>query len=160
MQAMSQPDGAMSWYPLNNHPSDKATYTFRLTVDDPYTALATGVLQEVIAVDEDTNTFVWEMTDAMSAQVSGIAIGEYELVESVAPNGVPLNSYFPVGTPPEVIAAFDRTGEILAWAEELLGEYPFDVYGVVLVPEWAGGGAALETQGMSTYSLGHNDEFR
>jgi aminopeptidase N len=157
-QAISQPDGAMSWYPLNNHPSDKATYTFRLTVDDPYTAVATGILQEVIPVDEDTNTFIWEMTDLMSAQVSGIAIGEFELVVSVAPNGVPIRNYFPVGTSPEVIAAFDKTGEMMVFIEDMLGEYPFDAYGVVIVPEWAGGGAALETQAMSTFSPDYIDE--
>ncbi|PJF26022.1 MAG: hypothetical protein CUN53_09805, partial [Phototrophicales bacterium] len=43
----SEPDGASGWYPVNDHPLDKATYTFDITVLQPgYTAAATGVLTE------------------------------------------------------------------------------------------------------------------
>src|SRR5215217_3426608 len=31
-----EPAGAESWYPANGHPADKATYTLRLTVAEPY----------------------------------------------------------------------------------------------------------------------------
>lgn len=40
----SEPSGAMNWYPVNNHPRDKASYTFRITVPGPYQVAANGVL--------------------------------------------------------------------------------------------------------------------
>ncbi|MCA9796294.1 MAG: M1 family peptidase, partial [Candidatus Eremiobacteraeota bacterium] len=36
---VSQPDGASSWYPVNDHPSDKATYDFEITVPRPLVAV-------------------------------------------------------------------------------------------------------------------------
>ena len=124
VQAMSQPNGAMSWYPCNNHPSDKATFTFRVTVDEPYTVVASGILEEVSAVDDDTNTFVWEMTDPMATQISSIAIGEFELEESVSPGGIPLRFYFPPSTPEATRDAFVRTGEMIDFMSEVMGGYP------------------------------------
>jgi aminopeptidase N len=54
--------GASSWYPCNDHPSDKATYEFHVTVDEPYVVAANGIL-----VDEqdlgDRRTFVWKARD-------------------------------------------------------------------------------------------------
>ena len=39
---LDEPEGAATWYPLNDHPSDKATYSFYLTVPEPYVAVANG----------------------------------------------------------------------------------------------------------------------
>ena len=41
---VSEPEGASTWYPVNDHPSDKATYTFHLDVPDGTTAVANGDL--------------------------------------------------------------------------------------------------------------------
>ena len=40
----SQPVGAPSWFPCNDHPSDKATYRIAVTTAARYTVAATGVL--------------------------------------------------------------------------------------------------------------------
>ena len=37
-----QPHGAATWYPVNDHPLDKATYTFRITVPAGCKAIANG----------------------------------------------------------------------------------------------------------------------
>ena len=53
-----EPGGAATWYPVNEHPADKASYTFRLSVPDPYAVVANGVLAETI--DEGVvTTSVW-----------------------------------------------------------------------------------------------------
>ncbi|HEX2281732.1 MAG TPA: hypothetical protein VHG52_08215, partial [Thermomicrobiales bacterium] len=43
-----EPAGAESWFPVNGHPADKATYTLRLTVPEPYAVVANGILTETI----------------------------------------------------------------------------------------------------------------
>ena len=45
---IAEPDGASSWYPVNDHPLDKATYTFRVTVPNPWQAFANGTLVDTI----------------------------------------------------------------------------------------------------------------
>ncbi|MCB0197336.1 MAG: hypothetical protein KDJ65_35645, partial [Anaerolineae bacterium] len=150
VSAMSQPDGAMTWFPANNHPTDRATYSYRLTVDAPNVAAANGVLQEVIPVDDDTNTYVFEMNDPMATQVATVLFGQFDRFESVAPNGVPIRNYFPVGTDQAVIDSFDATGEMMTFLSDLLGDYPFDVYGIAFVPGYLGG-TAYEAQTLSVF---------
>src|SRR4029434_8460990 len=38
----AEPNAASTWFPSNDHPSDKATYTFRVTVPEGVTAVANG----------------------------------------------------------------------------------------------------------------------
>lgn len=45
---VSEPDGAAYFYPVNDHPLDKATYSFRVTVPKPFEVAANGVLAETI----------------------------------------------------------------------------------------------------------------
>ena len=40
--------GASGWYPVNEHPLDKATYTLRVTVPQPYVVAANGLLEATI----------------------------------------------------------------------------------------------------------------
>ena len=40
-----QPHGAAGWYPVNDHPLDKAAYTFRVTVPEGLEVVANGVLK-------------------------------------------------------------------------------------------------------------------
>ena len=40
----NEPEGASTWYPVNDVPSDKATYDFRITVPQGKTAVANGEL--------------------------------------------------------------------------------------------------------------------
>jgi len=48
------PDAASTWFPSNDHPSDKATFTFRITVPKGRSVVANGRLQS-----RTGNTFVW-----------------------------------------------------------------------------------------------------
>jgi aminopeptidase N len=40
-----QPEVASSWFPVNDHPIDKASYSFDVTVPNAYGVVATGVLR-------------------------------------------------------------------------------------------------------------------
>lgn len=60
INVMSEINGASTWYPVNDHPRDKATYRFEITVPEPWVVAATGVQKET--VDEGTSTrYVYEM---------------------------------------------------------------------------------------------------
>ena len=40
---VNEPDGASTWYPVNDDPEDKATYTFNIAVPEGKTAVANGL---------------------------------------------------------------------------------------------------------------------
>ena len=52
---LDEPQGAATWFPVNDTPADKATYTFHLTVPKPYTATANGVLADTRAEGDGPN---------------------------------------------------------------------------------------------------------
>jgi aminopeptidase N len=149
----SEPDGASGWYPVNDHPLDKATYTFDITVLQPgYTAVATGVLTKTEAVGGGTRT-VWEMRQPMASYLAAVQIGVFALQETTAPNGVPIRNYFPTELLSQGVRTFSQQGDMLVFFENLFGDYPFDVYGAVVVdlPLWF----ALETQSLSLFGILH-----
>jgi len=57
---ISEPSGAMNWFPGNNHPADKASYTFRISVPSAYEVAANGVLSKTLTKSGKT-TYIWEM---------------------------------------------------------------------------------------------------
>ena len=145
---VSEPSGAMNWFPNNNHPSDKATYTMRFTLPQPYGLASNGVLTESEQVGAN-NVFTWEMEQPMASYLAIAQINQYEVEEEETDSGVAIRNYFPLDTPDRVRDAFDQTAEMIAFMEETIAPYPFDSYGVVLLGQPAGW--ALETQSLSTY---------
>ena len=146
--AVSEPSGSMNWYPNNNHPTDKATYTFRITVPDGYEVAANGILSETLPNDGRV-TYVWEMDQPMASYLATVQINDYDVVSAATGSGVPIRNYFLNDTPADVRAAFDDTAAMLDFVVDLIAPYPFNAYGAVLLREPAGW--ALETQTLSTF---------
>jgi aminopeptidase N len=152
---VSEPSGSMNWYPGNNHPLDKATYTYRITVPEPYVVAANGLLAEQID-NEGTTTYVWQMDDPMASYLATVHIGQYEVETEQGPGELPIRHYFPLDTPEQARAAFEPVAEMITFLEDLIGPYPFDAYGVVMLTEPTGW--ALETQTLSTFGANRPPE--
>jgi aminopeptidase N len=148
---VNEPDGAPTWYPVNNHPSDKATYSVSVTVDDPYLAISNGRLVDQRSAG-GTTTYVYEMGDPMASYVTVVAVGLYQEVDDGDANGVPIRNYFSPGIAAAQRTYFDDQDEMIGFYSNLFGPYPFDSYGAVVVD--AELAAALETQAMSTFGRG------
>ncbi|RPI23132.1 MAG: M1 family peptidase [Actinobacteria bacterium] len=149
----AEPEGAHSWFPCNDHPTDRARYTFRITVPSGTTAAANGILVDEID-DGETHTWVWELRDEMVTYLATVVIGEFEIVTddaSAAIAGVPVRNVLP----PDLAAApnpgLARQGEMLAWMSELFGPYPFEASGIAAIQGFPG---ALENQTLSLFDRG------
>lgn len=150
---VAEPDGGRSWLPLNDHPSDKATYTFLITVPEPLVAAANGTLTEKIT-DLGWSTWVWESTDPMASYLATVVIGEIEIVvdeASSAESGVTIRNVLPPDLATTLPAPLERQGEMIAFFSNLFGPYPFDTYGIAVVGDFE---AALENQTLSIFGRG------
>ena len=145
---MSEPDGSASFYPVNDHPLDKATYTFRVTVPAPLEVAANGVLTETIN-NGDTNTFIFEVRDPMASYLTTINIDEFEIETSQSQTGVPIRDYYSSTLAEEYREPFARQAEMIDYFSEIFGPYPFEVYGSMLMDTEFG--SALENQTLSIY---------
>jgi aminopeptidase N len=144
----SEPDGASRWYPVNNHPLDKATYTLDITVPTPYVVAANGTLKDV-QKGSGTTTYVWDSRDPIASYLVTVNIGD--LVEQTAqgPNGLPIRHYFPSELAEDAKAAFAKTPDMIAYFNQIFGPYPFEAYGAVVADTNIS--FALETQTLSLF---------
>ena len=149
----SEPSGAMTWFPSNNHPTDKATFEIQVTVPEGLVAAANGLLASE-TTENGRTTFVWRMDDPMTTYLAAVYIGGFERMDHgpLYEGGPLLRDYVPSDSPPAVANALSVTADVLAFLEELLGPYPFDAYGTIVMPFPLG--FALENQ---TLSLHGND---
>jgi hypothetical protein len=75
---VGQPHVAATWFPANDHPSDTAAFTFRITVPAGLEAIANGELIGT-TTSGDTTTWEWRAKDPMATYLAGMAIGEFEI---------------------------------------------------------------------------------
>ncbi len=144
---IGQPDGARVWFPCNDHPSDKAEFTIRATVPEPWVAAAPGLLVDVVDGD-GTTTYVWDLDDPVATYLATVAVGRYERVEYPAYDGIELRDYLPGDLADDPPAEFALIDEMLDALVPLFGPYPFDAYGHVVVSGFPG---ALEVPTLSIF---------
>lgn len=145
----SETAGSANWYPVNDHPLDKAAYTFRITVPKPYVVAANGLLQGELD-NGDTMTYIWEAAQPMASYVVGLNIAEYVVETEQGPDGVFIRNYLPPDFPESSKAVIDPTADMLAFFSERFGPYPFEAYGTVIVDIDEFG--AMETQTLSQHT--------
>ena len=143
-----EPAGAESWFPVNGHPADKATYTLRLTVPEPYSVVANGILTETIATEIGTTT-VWESRNPMASYLVTLHAGRLTTDVREGPRGLPIRTAFAASVPRGQRVMFDRMPEMIDYFETVFGPYPFESAGATIVG--APIGFALETQTLSIF---------
>jgi aminopeptidase N len=155
INVLSEPDGASSWYPVNDHPLDKATYRFEITVSQPWVVAATGNLMETTS-DGDKTRYVWEMNKPMASYLASVNIDHYVLQESMGPEGIVIRNYIPDDVDPMLTRNLDALPEMIEYFSGLFGPYPFDAYGVLVCDETVipcqDGSLSLEAQSLSIHS--------
>ena len=147
-----QPYFAHLVYPCNDHPRDKASFTFRFDVPAGSVAVANGIPLGQWTRGGRTS-WAYVQRQPMATELTQLAFGSYDLTTPGRHPGVLLRDV----TAPS-LTAFLRPKLALEpghidWMEDWVGRYPFDVYGA-LVPDEANIGFALETQTISLYDDG------
>ena len=140
----SEPDGAANWYPVNDHPLDKASYTFIITVPDAYTVAANGLLQKVVDNPGPTTTYTWASKDDLASYLATVNIAKFTMQKSVGPHGLPIRNYFPSAQADALIKIFSDFPDMIAYYETIFGAYPFEAAGAVVADTKLS--FALETQ--------------
>ncbi|MFD7917624.1 M1 family metallopeptidase [Streptomyces sp. NPDC059740] len=145
-----QPAGSMTWFPSNNHPSDKASFDISVTVPAGYTGIANGELRGRRTAHGRT-TFRWQHSDPMATYLATATVGRFRVSRSRV-HGIPL--YVAVDPSQSALAAgpLARLGDVLEWERGLFGRYPFASSGAVVDRAPPGFGYALEVQTKPLYS--------
>ncbi|HET7831075.1 MAG TPA: M1 family aminopeptidase [Candidatus Limnocylindrales bacterium] len=75
---VGEPHSAATWFPVNDHPTDAASYSFEITVPAGLQAVANGVPGKTSSAGGWT-TWTWNATDPMASYQVAVAIGEFEI---------------------------------------------------------------------------------
>jgi aminopeptidase N len=145
----AQPNATHDVYPSNDHPSDKASFSFHLDVPAGTTAIANGArLWERTSRGRTRSHYL--MSKPMATELTQIAVGSYERSSLGRHRGVHIRNATEPAVADVANPAFARIPEHLDWAEETLGlKYPFEQYGGIVFDAPVPG--AVETQTISSY---------
>jgi aminopeptidase len=152
----SQPNGAASWFPCDDHPSSKASYRISITTDSPYFALANGTLVRKQTKSSRT-TWVYDQPEPMASYLATIQIGPYEK-HTVQSDSVPISAVLPSRLTASYAHDFGRQAEMMDVFVRLYGPYPFADYTVVVTDDDLE--IPIEAQGLSIFGANHCDGTR
>ncbi|CAA9296677.1 MAG: putative metallopeptidase [uncultured Actinomycetospora sp.] len=151
---VNEPEGAPTWYPVDDDPGDKATYTFRITVPEGKTAVANGLPVGDPVTRGGRTTWTWRASDPMASYLSTASIGDFRLTRDTGPHGLPIINAVDRDVRGEALettrAALARQPEMIRFFERRFGRYPFEAYGAIVDDDSVG--YALETQTRPVYS--------
>ena len=143
---VAEPVGAMTWFPNNNTPRDKATYRIRVTAPSRLSVAGNGDLVRRHTRAGRT-TWTWAQRRQMASYLAMVSIGKYDVYRSrmrtTTGRVLPIWSF--VDPRFGALAAERRLiPGIVRSQERLFGPYPLTSVGIVV--DDVGVGYALETQ--------------
>ncbi|MEV7871313.1 M1 family metallopeptidase [Streptomyces sp. NPDC088124] len=144
----NQADAAHRVFPGNDHPSDKAYFTFRITVPGRLTAVANG-LPVARAVAGARTTVVYRTRHPMATELAQVSIGDSAVVRRQGPGDLPVRDVVPAADREVLEPWLKKTPDQIRWMEAQVGTYPFETYGLLIAG--ADTGFELETQTLSLF---------
>jgi aminopeptidase N len=139
----SEPQGAPSWYPVNDTPRDKATYAVSITVPKGLTAVSNGALTRR-HVHGSLVTWSWALHRKVSSYLVTATLGRFDVQRGRTRAGVP---YLIAVDPREAAKAkpvLAQLPAIIDYFSKVYGRYPFAQAGAI-VDHAHNVGYALET---------------
>ena len=141
-----QPEVAASWFPVNDHPIDKASYTFVVTAPAGLEVVANGRLMGRQRHGA-TRTWVWDAPEPMASYLATVDIGQFDTRRYRTPDGLWMYDALDPDLFSEQVDPSDpasptfggiaegslaRQGEILDFLERRFSRYPFSTGGGIV----------------------------
>lgn len=141
---VSEPAGAGTFFPVNDHPRDKATYSFEITAPADQVVATNGLPVGDPVDGPGTRTWRSQARDPMASYLVQIAIGDFEVVDGGRAGDVVIRHVLHRSLADAARVTTARTAEMIDVLDDVYGPFPFEAYGVLAVDEDLG--FALETQ--------------
>ena len=141
-----QPNFAHLIFPCNDHPSDKATFSFTFNLPAGEDAVANGIEVEHRTRNGRT-IWKYEMPEPMATELTQLAVGNWDFGPTTRDHGILLRDVTAPSLTDEVQPALALEPAQLDYMVHRVGPYPFEIFGS-FVPD-TNLGFALETQTIS-----------
>jgi aminopeptidase N len=152
---VGEPEGTMTWFPVSDHPTDKATYSFTITVPQGKTAVANGLQSRPAKTRAGWTTWYWEAPDPQASYLATATVGDFDLTSTRTRTGLPIVNAVDRDLTPANRATTDASlalqPDMIDFFSGRFGRYPFGSFGAIVDDDTVG--YALETQTRPVYSL-------
>jgi hypothetical protein len=157
---VNQPNGAQGWFPSNNYPTDKATYSTTITVPTTHTAFGVGELDSRVNNGDGTWTWNWSEDDPSSTYLTTATVGLFNytlssMIETSTNRALAIydgvDSSYTAPATTNLAARLAETPAKINYLSGLYGPYPYDSTGNV-VDRTTDVGYALEVLTKPHYS--------
>lgn len=145
----SQPNGAPSWFPCDDTPSQKATFDLTITADNPFTVIASGQLVDKKSAGSASTRWHYRADSPLATYLATVQVGEFIQV----PLGPTTAAWAPAHLRPAVADEFAQQQQMLDFFSATFGDYPFPDYRVVVTADELE--IPLEAQGVSIFGANH-----
>ncbi len=136
----SEAEEARHWYPCVDQPEVKCSIEMKLTVQQPYTAIANGELQSTKTSEKGWHTFHWKMKEPNPSYLNAFMIGDFAEVKDTF-GKTDVLYYCEKGREEEIKRAFGNTPKMMKFFSEFTGyRYPHQKYAQVAVADFIYGG--------------------
>jgi len=156
--AMNQPHVAPWWFPVNDHPQDKALYDISVAVARGHQVVSNGTLVGRRTAGAWTS-WHWRESSPMASYLAFFAAGRFR-IQSGTTYGLPwtvaVSKAFDRASQDQQFRLLRKSPGIVHWLETQFGPYPFESTGGVVTSLFTG--FALENQSRPTYpflGVGH-----
>ena len=144
-----QPNFAHAIYPVNDHPADKASYSFHVDVPAGTEAVANGISLGRRTEREQDGVAATSCRSRWRPRSIQVAVGDLAIIDRGRRHGVQIRDVAGSAVAAAVEPALARTPDDLDWMQDQVGRYPFAIYGVLAADEPFF--YALETQTLSLH---------
>ncbi|MEV0380696.1 M1 family metallopeptidase [Nonomuraea sp. NPDC050643] len=152
----SEPNGSKTWFPGNDHPADKATFDFAITVPAGVVALANGEQTGQPTTVGGKTTYRWRERHPMATYLATATMGKFETRSGSTPAGIPNFAAADPKFKSSLDGLYTTSGEITDYWSQVFGPYPFSSTGG-MVDDYSAG-YALENQTKPLYGGFDPDE--
>ncbi|MEV4602392.1 M1 family metallopeptidase [Amycolatopsis sp. NPDC049253] len=144
VHAFGEPHSASSWYPVNNHPTDKATFHLAVTMPDrPGWAVVGNGMPAPPVVRGGRKTFAWTEDHPVASYLAGVVIDRMTVHTGHLADGTPVVDAYTAGAE-AAKPSEDRLPEVLGFLSSRFGKYPFSSAGGIFYPGDTGGGFEMQ----------------
>jgi aminopeptidase N len=147
---LGEPEGSMTWYPVNDHPTDKATYTFEITVPEGKTAVANGLQARDPITANGRTTWYWDAPDAQASFLTTASVGDFDLSYSETDGGLPIvdaiDDDLTLPNRATTDASLALQPAMIDFFQSSFSAYPFNSYGSIVDDDTVGYSLPAQTR--------------
>ena len=150
--AIGEPYSGSAWYPVNEHPSDTATYRVTATVPQKWSVISNGIAETtgLPSASAGAKVFRWVQDQPITSYESTIYIDTFSTVTGTTTDGKPIVSVFAPGGTTKDRNLAGQTSQVLQVLSKHFGPYPFDAAGGIYTNQQLS--FALETATRPVYA--------